>query len=78
MNGCIVVVHKFEGHYESFSTPSLYSFCQLEEEIATLKQVLASKEKRHLDLKEKLGITPLSELRHNFSKNWNDMQSSTA
>ncbi|XP_073709193.1 tumor protein D53 isoform X3 [Garra rufa] len=51
---------------------------KLEEEITTLKQVLASKEKRHLELKEKLGITPLSELRQNFSKSWYDMQTSTA
>ncbi|XP_077077023.1 tumor protein D53 isoform X6 [Siphateles boraxobius] len=51
---------------------------KLEEEITTLKQVLASKEKRHLDLKQKLGITPLSELRQNFSKSWYDMQTSTA
>ncbi|XP_051731332.1 tumor protein D53 isoform X1 [Ctenopharyngodon idella] len=51
---------------------------KLEEEINTLKQVLASKEKRHLELKQKLGITPLSELRQNFSKSWYDMQTSTA
>ncbi|KAL2081929.1 hypothetical protein ACEWY4_021747 [Coilia grayii] len=50
---------------------------KLEEEIATLRQVLASKEKRHSDLKQKLGITPLSELRQNFTRSWNDMQSST-
>ncbi|XP_059354366.1 tumor protein D53 homolog isoform X7 [Carassius carassius] len=51
---------------------------KLEEEITTLKQVLASKEKRHLELKQKLGITPLCELRQNFSKSWYDMQTSTA
>ncbi|XP_050995181.1 tumor protein D53 isoform X5 [Labeo rohita] len=51
---------------------------KLEEEITTLKQVLASKEKRQLELKQKLGITPLSELRQNFSKSWYDMQTSTA
>ncbi|XP_051951967.1 tumor protein D53 isoform X3 [Xyrauchen texanus] len=51
---------------------------KLEEEIVTLKQVLASKEKRHLELKQNLGITPLSELRQNFSKSWYDMQTSTA
>lgn len=50
---------------------------KLEEEITTLKQVLASKETRHLELKQKLGITPLSELRQNFSKSWYDMQTST-
>ncbi|XP_052442769.1 tumor protein D53 isoform X2 [Carassius gibelio] len=51
---------------------------KLDEEITTLKQVLASKEKRHLELKQKLGITPLSELRQNFSKSWYDMQTTTA
>ncbi|TRY88935.1 hypothetical protein DNTS_008507 [Danionella cerebrum] len=51
---------------------------KLEEEITTLRQVLASKEKRQLELKQKLGITPLSELRQNFSKSWNDVQTSTA
>ncbi|XP_016144824.1 tumor protein D53 isoform X4 [Sinocyclocheilus grahami] len=51
---------------------------KLEEEITTLKQVLASKEKRHLELKQKLGITPLCELRQNFTKSWYDMQTSTA
>uniref|UniRef100_A0A8C1EJ21 Tpd52 like 1 n=1 Tax=Cyprinus carpio carpio TaxID=630221 RepID=A0A8C1EJ21_CYPCA len=51
---------------------------KLEEEITTLKQVLASKEKRHLELKQKLGITPLNELRQNFSRSWYDMQTSTA
>ncbi|XP_072218236.1 tumor protein D53 [Leuresthes tenuis] len=51
---------------------------KLEEEISTLRQVLASKEKQHAELKQKLGITPLSELRNNFSRSWYDMQSSTA
>ncbi|KAL7888499.1 hypothetical protein AOLI_G00034730 [Acnodon oligacanthus] len=51
---------------------------KLEEEITTLKQVLASKEKRHSELKQRLGITPLSELRQNLSKGWNDVQTSTA
>ncbi|XP_051954434.1 tumor protein D53 homolog isoform X2 [Xyrauchen texanus] len=51
---------------------------KLEEEIITLKQVLASKEKRHLELKQKLGITQLTELRQNFRKSWYDMQTSTA
>lgn len=50
---------------------------KLEEEISTLKQVLGSKEKRHFELKQKLGITPLSELRQNFNRSWTDMQSST-
>lgn len=51
---------------------------QLEEEIGTLRQVLSSKEKQHAELKQKLGITPLSELKTNFSRGWHDMQSSVA
>lgn len=56
-----------------------FFFCgQLEEEISTLKQVLLSKEKQHAELKQKLGIGPLSELRTNFTRGWHDMQTSTA
>ncbi|KAG7508323.1 hypothetical protein JOB18_009701 [Solea senegalensis] len=51
---------------------------KLEEEIGTLRQVLSSKEKQHAELKQQLGLTPLSELRNNFSRGWHDMQSSTA
>lgn len=51
---------------------------KLEEEISTLKQVLSSKEKHYAELKQKLGMTSLSELRNNFSKGWHDMQTSTA
>lgn len=51
---------------------------QLEEEIGTLRQVLSSKEKQHADLKQKLGINPLSEIRSNFSRGWRDMQTSVA
>ncbi|XP_048842071.1 tumor protein D53 isoform X2 [Brienomyrus brachyistius] len=51
---------------------------KLEEEIATLKQVLAAKEQHQAELKQKLGVTPLSGLRQNFSRSWNDMQASTA
>lgn len=51
---------------------------KLEEEISTLKQVLSSKEKQHAELKQKLGMNSLSELKNNFSKGWHDMQTSTA
>uniref|UniRef100_A0A668T851 Tpd52 like 1 n=1 Tax=Oreochromis aureus TaxID=47969 RepID=A0A668T851_OREAU len=51
---------------------------KLEEEIGTLRQVLSSKEKQHAELKQKLGISPLSELKTNFSRGWHDMQSSVA
>lgn len=56
---------------------NLYFFCQLEEEIVTLKQVLASKEKRLTELKHRLGLTTLSELKQNLNRSWNDVQSST-
>ncbi|XP_027895484.1 tumor protein D53 isoform X4 [Xiphophorus couchianus] len=56
----------------------LQELTKLEEEISTLKQVLLSKEKQHAELKQKLGVTPLSEFRNNFSRGWHDMQSSTA
>ncbi|XP_074541130.1 tumor protein D53 isoform X4 [Halichoeres trimaculatus] len=51
---------------------------KLEEEISTLRQVLSSKEKQHADLRQKLGMTTLSELKNNFSRGWHDMQTSTA
>uniref|UniRef100_A0A673YCT2 Tpd52 like 1 n=1 Tax=Salmo trutta TaxID=8032 RepID=A0A673YCT2_SALTR len=56
----------------------LSELTKLEEEISTLRQVLASKEKHHSELKAKLGITPLSELKQNFNRSWYDMQTSTA
>ncbi|XP_072542632.1 tumor protein D53 isoform X2 [Salminus brasiliensis] len=69
LNNTITEEEKEEMHNE---------LTKLEEEIATLRQVLASKEKRHSELKQRLGITPLSELRHNLSRGWYDMQTSTA
>ncbi|KAM3860983.1 tumor protein D53 [Diretmus argenteus] len=51
---------------------------RLEEEISTLKQVLSSKEKQQSELKLKLGINPLGEIRSNLTRGWQDMQTSTA
>uniref|UniRef100_H3B3K5 Tumor protein D52 n=1 Tax=Latimeria chalumnae TaxID=7897 RepID=H3B3K5_LATCH len=51
---------------------------KVEEEIQTLSQVLAAKEKHVVDLKRKLGITPLNELKQNLTKGWQDMTASTA
>ncbi|CAL8313588.1 unnamed protein product [Lota lota] len=51
---------------------------KLEEEISTLKQVLTSKEQQHADLRQKLGISPLSDFKNNFSRGWHDMQTSVA
>uniref|UniRef100_UPI00398E6F4C tumor protein D53 isoform X3 n=1 Tax=Pristiophorus japonicus TaxID=55135 RepID=UPI00398E6F4C len=49
---------------------------KLEDEIATLRQVLIAKEKHLAEIKQKMGITPLNEIKHNFSKSWHDMQTS--
>ncbi|XP_067888195.1 tumor protein D52 isoform X3 [Heterodontus francisci] len=51
---------------------------KVEEEIQTLSQVLAAKERHVAELKKKLGLTPLHELKQNLSKSWMDVQSSTA
>ncbi|KAK9531709.1 hypothetical protein VZT92_011116 [Zoarces viviparus] len=51
---------------------------KLEEEIGTLKQVLTSKEKQHAELKQKLGMSSLNELRNNLSRGWHDVQTTTA
>uniref|UniRef100_A0AAY4CA89 Tumor protein D52 n=1 Tax=Denticeps clupeoides TaxID=299321 RepID=A0AAY4CA89_9TELE len=51
---------------------------KVEEEIQTLSQVLAAKEKQVAELKRKLGITPLNELRQNLSKGWQEVTTSTA
>uniref|UniRef100_G1TUJ7 TPD52 like 3 n=1 Tax=Oryctolagus cuniculus TaxID=9986 RepID=G1TUJ7_RABIT len=47
---------------------------KLEEEIVTLRQVLAAKEKRCGELKRRLGCTALVGLKQNLSKSWHDIQ----
>ncbi|NWZ04962.1 TPD53 protein, partial [Agelaius phoeniceus] len=51
---------------------------QLEDEISTLRQVLAAKEKHLVEIKQKLGISLMNELKQNFSKSWHDMQTTSA
>jgi len=51
---------------------------QVEDEIRTLSQVLAAKEKQLADIKRKLGITPLNELKQNITKTWQEVTTSTA
>ncbi|XP_016359832.1 tumor protein D52 isoform X4 [Sinocyclocheilus anshuiensis] len=51
---------------------------KVEDEIQTLSQVLAAKEKQVADLKRKLGINPLNEFKQNLSKGWNEVTTSTA
>ncbi|XP_013879431.1 tumor protein D54 isoform X6 [Austrofundulus limnaeus] len=51
---------------------------KVEEEINTLRQVLSAKERHSADLKRKLGLNPLNELKQNLSKSWQDVQTSNA
>ncbi|XP_061479740.1 tumor protein D53 isoform X3 [Rhineura floridana] len=51
---------------------------KLEDEIVTLRQVLAAKDKQLLEIKQKLGINLMNELKQNFSKSWHNMQTTTA
>ncbi|XP_060798711.1 tumor protein D52 isoform X3 [Neoarius graeffei] len=51
---------------------------KVEEEIQTLTQVLASKEKHLAEIKRKLGITPFNELKQNLSRSWQEVTASTA
>lgn len=51
---------------------------KVEEEINTLRQVLSAKERHATELKRKLGLSPLGELKQNFTKGWQDVQTSNA
>ncbi|XP_072007753.1 tumor protein D52 isoform X1 [Engystomops pustulosus] len=48
---------------------------KIEDEIQTLNQVLAAKERHLADIKRKLGVTPLAELKQNISKGFQDVAS---
>ncbi|XP_077405280.1 tumor protein D52 isoform X4 [Vanacampus margaritifer] len=51
---------------------------RVEDEIQTLSQVLAVKERQLADIKRKLGVTPLNELKQNFTKTWQEVTTSSA
>uniref|UniRef100_A0A3Q2HFI4 TPD52 like 1 n=2 Tax=Equus TaxID=9789 RepID=A0A3Q2HFI4_HORSE len=51
---------------------------QLEDEITTLRQVLSAKERHLVEIKQKLGMNLMNELKQNFSKSWHDMQTTPA
>ncbi|XP_067356574.1 tumor protein D52 isoform X4 [Channa argus] len=51
---------------------------KVEDEIQTLSQVLAAKERQLADIKRKLGITPLNELKQNITKTWQEVTTSSA
>ncbi|KAJ1192737.1 hypothetical protein NDU88_002043 [Pleurodeles waltl] len=50
---------------------------KVEDEINTLSQVLAAKEKHLAEIKRKLGVTALTELKQNISKGLQDVASTT-
>ncbi|XP_068451650.1 tumor protein D54-like [Clinocottus analis] len=49
---------------------------KMEEEIQTLKQVLLVREKYAADIRRQLGMSPLSNIKQNLSKSWQDVQTS--
>ncbi|XP_045143423.1 tumor protein D52 isoform X3 [Echinops telfairi] len=51
---------------------------KVEEEIQTLSQVLAAKEKHLAELKRKLGISSLQEIKQNIAKGWQDVTATSA
>ncbi|XP_059109939.1 tumor protein D52 isoform X4 [Peromyscus eremicus] len=51
---------------------------KVEEEIQTLSQVLAAKERHLADIKRKLGISSLQEFKQNIAKGWQDVTATTA
>ncbi|XP_065102998.1 tpd52 like 2a isoform X2 [Paramisgurnus dabryanus] len=51
---------------------------KVEDEIQTLRQVLTAKERHATELKRRLGISPLSEIKQNFTKSWHEIQCSNA
>ncbi|XP_024587205.1 tumor protein D52 isoform X1 [Neophocaena asiaeorientalis asiaeorientalis] len=51
---------------------------KVEEEIQTLSQVLAAKEKHLTEIKRKLGINSLQELKQNIAKGWQDVTATSA
>ncbi|XP_067112036.1 tumor protein D52 isoform X1 [Osmerus mordax] len=51
---------------------------KVEDEILTLSHVLAAKEKQVVEMKRKLGITSLNELKQNLTKGWQEVTTSAA
>ncbi|XP_022453125.1 tumor protein D54 isoform X7 [Monodon monoceros] len=51
---------------------------KVEEEVVTLRQVLAAKERHCGELKRRLGLSTLEGLKQNLSRGWHDVQVSNA
>ncbi|XP_043945803.1 tumor protein D54 isoform X5 [Protopterus annectens] len=66
------------GLTESEEEELKHELLKVEEEISTLRQVLSAKERHASEIKQKLGLTTLNELKQNLTKGWQDVQKSTA
>ncbi|XP_018964518.1 tumor protein D54-like isoform X5 [Cyprinus carpio] len=51
---------------------------KVDDEIQTLRQVLVAKERHAAELKRRLGISPISEIKQNLTKGWHEVQCSNA
>ncbi|XP_056279458.1 tumor protein D54-like [Pseudoliparis swirei] len=49
---------------------------KIEDEIQTLRQVLSVREQNAADIRRQLGTSPLSNIKQNLSKSWQDVQTS--
>ncbi|XP_053567776.1 tumor protein D54 isoform X2 [Bombina bombina] len=67
-----------EGLTEAEAEELRLELIKLEDEILTLRQVLAAKERRATELKRNLGQTPLNQLKLNLSRSLQEVQMSTA
>ncbi|XP_069808306.1 tumor protein D54 isoform X2 [Dendropsophus ebraccatus] len=67
-----------EGMTEAEAEELRCELVKVEEEILTLRQVLAAKEHHATELKRKLGQTPLNQLKLNISKSLHEVQMSNA
>uniref|UniRef100_A0A096MDT3 Tpd52 like 2a n=1 Tax=Poecilia formosa TaxID=48698 RepID=A0A096MDT3_POEFO len=53
-----------------------FELTKTEDEIQTLRQVLLAKEKYAADIRRQLGMSPLSNVKQNLSKGWQEVQTS--
>ncbi|XP_016057641.1 PREDICTED: tumor protein D54 isoform X1 [Miniopterus natalensis] len=67
-----------EGLTEAEEEELRAELAKVEEEIVTLRQVLAAKERHCGELRRKLGLSALEGLKQNLSRSWHDVQVSTA
>ncbi|XP_047394549.1 tumor protein D54 isoform X4 [Sciurus carolinensis] len=67
-----------EGLTEAEEEELRAELAKVEEEIVTLRQVLAAKERHCGELKRRLGLSTLGGLKQNLSRSWHDVQVSHA